>query len=497
MLMYMHSPTKGGMDMPITLKDVQFSFDELEKPLFEQVNLVLDTQWRLGLVGRNGRGKTTLLKLLMNDYAYSGTISSTTAFRYFPQKLLHPDWPVYTAIDEVMPIEQWKFERECQLLQLEKDIIWQPFEQLSGGEQTKVLLAALFCDEASYILLDEPTNHLDAQGRALLATYLKTKKGYLIVSHDRHFLDEVIDHVLAIERSQLVLYKGNFSTYRQQKAHQDHYELAQNERLKAEIHRLDRTAKEKAQWAASKEASSHDAQVRADAARMMKRSKAIEKRVAAQVTEKTKLLHNIESVSDLTMNCLVRHRNPVLRVKNLTLSYGDVSLFQPISFELYQGEQLAITGANGSGKTALLAYLFTKKSDGEVTGEVLISPQLTMSMVKQQYEYAGTLKAFAAEQKIDYTHFLTNLRGLGMERDVFNVPIERMSAGQKKKVAFAKSLGQPAELYLWDEPLNYLDIWNQQQIEKMLRHYKPTLLFVEHDPQFIDSVATKIVELKR
>lgn len=482
--------------MPIEMKNMSFGFDELEQPLFQQVNLNIDTRWRLGLVGRNGRGKTTLLNLLMNKYTYSGEIFSTVEFVYFPQRIHNKEMLTYYAIDEIMPVELWKLERECHLLQLDKSILWQPFEQLSGGEQTKVLLAALFCEESRFPLLDEPTNHLDSQARNIVATYLKKKKGYIVVSHDRTFLDEVIDHVLAIEKSQLTIYKGNFSTYMGQKDKQDQYELAQNKSIKSEIDRLKSTAKEKADWAVKKERAGNDAFARAQAARMMKRSKAIETRMNAQIEEKTKLLHNIETVNALTINCLSSHRNPVLRVKNFTLSYGDKPLFQPISFEVYQGEQVALIGPNGSGKSSILNYLLTKKLDGIVEGEISIPQGLTTSNIRQKHDdNAGSLKEFAANYEIDYTLFLNNLRILGMERDGFNVPIEYMSNGQKKKVEFAKSLGLLTELYIWDEPLNYLDVFNHQQIEAMIELFKPTLLFVEHNQTFLSKIASKTVEI--
>ena len=133
--------------MPIEINNLNFGFDTLDQPIFKHVNLNIDTKWRLGLIGRNGRGKTTLLNLLMEKYPYTGEIFCDVDFVYFPQNIVNKGQLTYYAIEEVMSVELWKLERECQLLQLDKEILWQPFEQLSGGEQTKVLLAALFCEE--------------------------------------------------------------------------------------------------------------------------------------------------------------------------------------------------------------------------------------------------------------------------------------------------------------------------------------------------------------
>lgn len=487
----------GDLIMPIEIKNLSFGFDALDQPIFQKVNLNIDTKWRLGLIGRNGRGKTTLLNLLMKNYAYVGEIICDVDFVYFPQHIPSKENLTYYAIDEIVPVELWKLERECQLLSLDKDILWQPFEQLSGGEQTKVLLAALFCEESRYPLLDEPTNHLDIEARKIVSEYLKKKKGYIVVSHDRNFVDEVVDHVLVIEKSQLTIFKGHFSIYEQQKELRDKYEVAQNKSIKEEIDRLKKTSREKADWAIHKEnTSGNDAFANAQAARMMKRSKAIEKRTITKIEEKTKLLKNIETISNLTLNCIFSHRNPVLRVQNFTLSYGEKQLFHPITFDIYQGEQVGLVGPNGSGKTSILNYLIQQQSAGIISGEMIIPQGLSKSIIRQNHDdNTGLLKDLAHENNIDYTLFLNNLRILGVERDLFNVPVEYMSNGQKKKVEFAKSLGLSAEFYIWDEPLNYLDVFNQTQIETMILENKPTLLFVEHDQTFLSNIASKTVEV--
>ncbi|WP_438717083.1 ribosomal protection-like ABC-F family protein [Enterococcus sp. AZ109] len=495
----------------ISINHLSFGYDQLGTNLFEDVQLIIDDQWKLGLVGRNGRGKTTLLKLLQNQLPFQGVIQHEMDFVYFPFEVSDPTQLTYYAIQEYGDQEAWQLERELNLMSCDPEVLWRPFDTLSGGEQTKVLLACLFTDEGRFPLIDEPTNHLDLLGRQQVAKYLrKKKKGYMVVSHDRDFLDATVDHILAIEKSQLVLYQGNFSTYEEQKARQDAFEEAQNIKLKKEIQRLQKTAREKAAWSASRETDKLnkskgfiDTEYRrvspgaigADAARMMKRSKAILQRVEGQISEKEQLLKNVETIDGLTMCWEQSHHCRVLQVDNLSLSYGERRLFEDVTFELNKGECLTITGKNGSGKSALIQSLLGTFT-GESSGTIFLPKGLKISCVRQRYEdNQGMLKEFALQEGLNYPVFLSNLHKLGMERNVFNNRIENMSMGQRKKVELAKSLSQPANLYFWDEPLNYLDVFNQQQIIRLVQQVCPTMLVIEHDQHFVKEIGSKKLSL--
>lgn len=498
----------------IKIHDLTFGFDNQGTLLFDHSNVVIDTSWKLGLIGRNGRGKTTLLNLLQNKFSYEGQITHQMTFTYFPQKLVDKNQITFYALNEVATFEQWQLERELNLLGVDPLVLWRPFASLSGGEQTKVLLALLFVDEANFPLIDEPTNHLDVLGRKQVAQYLKKKKqGFIVVSHDRHFIDEVVDHILSLEKSQLVLYQGNFSIYEEQKQLRDQYELEQNTKIKKEIGRLQQTAAEKAEWARSREGDKtkkskgfidtesrrvNKGAVGADAARTMKRAKAIVNRLEEQMSQKAELLKDIETVNTLKLNFVPSHHKLLLQVEDLTLQYPDSSaLFKPITFELHQGDRLAIMGANGAGKSSLIHYL-QNTFEGSVKGKVNRPQRLTISYVRQNYEdNRGSLVEFAESHHLNYEDLLNNLRKLGVEREVFFNKIEDMSMGQRKRVELAKSLATPAELFIWDEPLNYLDVFNQEQLEEVIQSVQPTMLIVEHDETFLKNVATKFLELKK
>lgn len=490
----------------ITLHHLSFGYDG-QAPLFTDVNLNLDAAWHLALVGRNGRGKTTLLRLLQHQLPFTGTISAP-ATHYFPQPIPDPDQLTLYAMQAVSPAEQWELERELNLLHVDPDVLWRPYATLSGGEQTKVRLALLFVDADQFALIDEPTNHLDAASREQVAAYLQKKTGFIVVSHDRHFLDAVSDHTLAINKQTISLTQGNYSTYAAAKAQQDAFEQAENARLKTDIARLQATAREKQRWSTAREGDKHGNRhvpgsgavadkgfVGARAARVMQKAKNLEHRMDAQLATKQTLLKDIEDIPSLTINTTPDHHRVYWHVTDLQLAY-DRPLFAPVSFDLEAGERIALVGPNGSGKSSLLAALFGEFS-GSQTGEIHRPASVTWSRVRQAYaDNQGSLQAFAAARHLPYQDLLNNLKKLGLERASFTTPITAMSQGQQKKVEVAASLVTPANVLVWDEPTNYLDIDNQTQLIQAIQANQPTMLFVEHDQAFIDQVATKIIRLR-
>ena len=197
----------------IKVNNLSFHYDNALDYIFEDVSFFIDTNWKLGFIGRNGKGKTTFLNLLLGKYEYNGTITSDVTFDYFPFEVNNKELTSYEiAKYYCVDYEQWKFEKETSFLDINNIILDKPFRTLSKGEQTKILLAILFIKNNNFLLIDEPTNHLDIDARRIVAKYLKSKKGFILVSHDRAFLDECIDHVLSINRTNIKIEKGNFSS---------------------------------------------------------------------------------------------------------------------------------------------------------------------------------------------------------------------------------------------------------------------------------------------
>ena len=195
----------------INVSNLTFAYDGSYDYIFENVSFQIDTDWKLGFTSRNGRGKTTFLQLLLGKHEYSGVIAASVKFEYFPFALSNTADKTLAVVESIHPgCLHWQLLRELSLLQVCEDVLYRPFATLSPGEQTKVLLAALFLKENSFLLIDEPTNHLDLHARKIVSNYLNTKHGYILVSHDRGFLDDCIDHILSINKANIEIQKGNF-----------------------------------------------------------------------------------------------------------------------------------------------------------------------------------------------------------------------------------------------------------------------------------------------
>ena len=485
----------------IQVSNLTFAYEGSYDPIFENVSFQIDTNWRLGFTGRNGRGKTTFLNLLLGRFPYQGSISASVSFSYFPYEIPDKTQLAIDIVEEIYPDYQyWQLAREINLLQLEEEALYRPFGTLSNGEQTKLMLAVLFLKENNFLLIDEPTNHLDIQGRELVSRYLKSKKGFILVSHDRAFLDGCVDHILSINKANIEVCRGNFSTWYENKQRQDAFELSENEKLKREIRRLEGTAREKAAWSDRAEATKignhvfDRGYVGHKAEKMMVRSKAIEKRQNAAIEEKSKLLKNIERSDMLKIFQTPFHTKRLASLVDVSVCYGETPVCNGITFDIQQGDRIVLQGANGSGKSSIIKLICREKIP--YAGEVRIGTGLTISYVPQDASHLrGRLSDFARDSGIDESLFLAMLAKLDVSKAQMEKDMSALSAGQKKKVLLARSICQPNHLHIWDEPMNYIDVISRMQIEELLLTFQPTILFVEHDKTFCDRIATKVVQL--
>ncbi len=513
----------------INVSDLTFCYEGSYDNIFEHVTFNIDTDWKLGFIGRNGKGKTTFLKLLLGEYEYQGGIHSSACFDYFPYQVdeafiqkntidvlekLHPDY------------ELWKVCMEMDQLQVDAEVLYRPYATLSHGERTKVMLALLFSRDNYFLLIDEPTNHLDMPTRKLVRDYLGTKKGFILVSHDRWLLDECIDHVLVLNRSSITVAKGNFSTWWENKERQDNFEKKENEKLKQEIRKLQDSARASAAWADKAErdkigfdpVKEHDrfldtrAYMGEKSRRMQQRRKNLERRQQKDIEEKSNLLKNLEEPKDLKLQPLAFHKDTYVWFKEYGLSYGDHQVIQDLTMEIKKGDRLILQGDNGCGKSSIIKAILSAPGVRVVgippkqlqlvtsglteKGTKDVPSGLIISYVNQDSSFlTGSLDAYIESLGVSNSMFKTILRQLDFERVQFEKNMEEYSEGQKKKVLLAGSLLQEAHLYIWDEPLNYIDVFSRMQIENLILSYQPTMLLVEHDEYFDNKIATSLKKL--
>lgn len=483
----------------IKVQDLTFAYPGSYDNVFENVNFQIDSNWKLGLIGRNGKGKTTLLKLLMGEYEYAGKILHSVEFDYFPYPIHDKSLLTQSVFEQICPAcEEWEMQRELSLLAVSPDVIYRPFATLSNGEQTKILLAALFLNKDRFLLIDEPTNHLDAGAKASVAKYLRRKKGFILVSHDRAFLDACVDHILSINKADIEVQSGNFSSFYENFKRVQESETVKNEKLQKDIKRLRRAGEQAAAWSErvekSKTGAADKGYVGHKAAKMMKRSKNIETRQKRALEEKQKLLRNAENQESLKILPLQYRSDKIAEFSDVCIYRNGKTVCGPVSFTVNKGDRIALCGKNGSGKSSLLKLLAgqTVAHSGKITtgSGVIISyvPQDASGM-------QGNLCDFAKKSGIEESLLKTTLSKLGLNKIQFEKDMQDLSDGQKKKVLLAKSLCERAHLYIWDEPLNFIDIYSRIQLEELINCASPTIIFAEHDETFRNAIGARTIEL--
>ena len=499
----------------ISVNNLTFCYEGSFDNIFEDISFSIDTDWKLGFIGRNGKGKTTFLNLLLGKYEYAGSISTPTVFDYFPYQVTEQQMrlPAAEFMEELKAdCEQWRVI--CELAGLEEDaeILYRPFCTLSHGERTKVLLAILFSGENDFLLIDEPTNHLDKEARECVKKYLASKKGFILVSHDRDLLDACTDHCLVLNRGSIGVQAGNFSIWWENKKRKDQFALAENEKHRKEIQKLKVSAARISQWADKSEGTKigydpvkeHDrskstrAYIGAKTKKMQSRVKQMDKRMHREIEEKEGLLQDLETPVDLKLVQLFHYKNTLVNVKEYGLRYGDgtAPVFEGLSSLIKMILQKAGYGSGGMQSPAAGIGIGEMGMNVIETGTCETVSNLIISYVGQDASnLKGDMESYCSQRGLDKSLFFAILRQLDFERVQFLKNMEEYSEGQKKKVLLATSLLTPAHLYIWDEPLNYIDVFSRMQIEKLLLTYQPTMLFVEHDVKFCEKIATKRIEL--
>lgn len=520
----------------IIFRHVGFHYEAPYAEVFQDLDLLIDTGWRAGLVGRNGRGKTTLLALIHGDLAPStGSLTVPVSTVRYPLRPAAPAETVFHVIkDAVAPFRTWEahmnllvevatesamveygevqarysdlggYEIDARIMAelprmaLSEHLPERPFDSLSGGEQTRALIAALFLQRDCYPLIDEPTDHLDMAGREIVARYLAEKPGFLLVSHDRWLLDQCVDHIVSINKTDVRAMHGNYSVWKQQMDREEDFERRRKLNLQREIKSLDRAARDRRQGALKREsdktAHTDKGYIGHRARKQMKRALAIERRAERALEERRQLLQNEEKERRLKISSREQRAHALVTVNDISLQVADEVLFEHVSFTLERGDRVAIVGPNGSGKTSLLRAIMGEIEPRE--GIIRRPAHLAFACAYQNPRWdAGLLREHLRLEGVDETRFRQILGVLGVEGEVFERDLATMSQGQRKKVDLARSLIADADFLLWDEPMNYMDVTSREQVEQAVLEFEPTLVFVEHDHYFVERVATQRVEI--
>ena len=416
----------------IQVTDLTFGYDGNFDNVFENLSFSIDTDWKLGFIGRNGKGKTTFANLLLKKYEYSGFIvAPNISFQYFPFQVAETDYiksatKLFTFWKN--ETEEWRVICEVNKLAVNVEVLYRPFGTLSPGEQVKVMLAVLFSGENEFLIIDEPTNHLDVQARQIVKCYLMSKKGFMLISHDRDFMDDIIDHVLVLNRKNIEVQSGNFSSWWENKASKDAFSERENDKHIREIGALKRAAEKSARWAEKNEKTKigfdpvreHDrcistrSFIGAKTKKLQSRVKSYEVRIAHEIKEKEGLLADIESPVELKLMPQRYSKDIFISARDYSFQYEDsnIPLIAHFNFTLRQGERVFLYGENGCGKSTFIKQILVAARDNSkvetpvqeqtshyvTSGELSVGSGLKISYISQNTDFLrGTLKTFCRE----------------------------------------------------------------------------------------------------
>ena len=498
---------------------------EVGTKILDGLTFQVDSGERVGLLGPNGCGKTTLLRILTGVMDYDegevviapgkrlGLISQIpiypagytvedvldTAFAalhdmeremtQLAEQMGNGDAPAVMArYDKLTAAFQagggyetdTNKNKVCNGLSISPEMRRQPFDKLSGGEKTRVNLGRLILEDTDILLLDEPTNHLDLRATEWLEEYLEKFKGtVLTVSHDRYFLDKVVDRVIEIQGGKAEFYSGNYSFYAVEKERRYEEKRKQYEKEQAKIGQLEKAAEQLRIWAYS----GND--------KIFKRAQSMEKRIERmRVTDRPKKERKME----VRFGEREFRGDEVLSIKNLEKSFGDRTLFSDVNLEVEGGERIALLGDNGTGKSTLIKILMGEEEPSG--GKLRRGPTVKVGYLPQIIHFSHPERNLVDTMIYDLDctaqtarNRLASFKFRG--EDVFK-PVSALSGGEQSRLRLCMLMDSKINLLILDEPTNHLDIQSREWIEEAVEEYEGNLLFVSHDRYFIERFATRI-----
>ena len=516
--------------MILSVSNIHKSFNEV--PVLRNVSFHIEDNEKAAIVGINGAGKTTLLRIIMGELSADEglvTFAKDKTVGYLSQhEAVSGENTIYQELlsvkQEILDMEQQMHTIELQMktasgglldklmnsyaslthayesangyaykselvgvlkgLGFSEDEFNKSVSTLSGGQKTRVALGKLLLLKPNLIILDEPTNHLDLQSIAWLETYLLNYKGaVIIVSHDRYFLDRIANKVIELDNTAATVFSGNYSSY-----------AAGKERLRAAAYN--------AYMKQQQEIKHQEAVI--EKLRSFNREKSIKRAESREkMLQKIEVLEKpaqVRADMHLTLEPKFQSGNDVLQVDGLSKSFGQLFLFDRLSFELKKGEHVAIIGDNGTGKTTILKIINELLAPD--CGTVRLGANVAVGYYDQEHHVLHPEKTLFQEISDDYPNLNnTEIRNtlaafLFTGEDVFKT-ISTLSGGERGRLSLAKLMLSEANFLILDEPTNHLDIMSKEILEDALSAYTGTVLYVSHDRYFINRTAHRILDLNR
>ncbi len=502
--------------------------------VLENVNFTVNECDKVGIIGVNGTGKTTLFKIISGIYGYdSGDIytSKDCEIGYLEQNTnFHSE---NTILEEVLEVFKYVIDMEKYLRDLEHKIseessninsialeklmneysnkleefsdmngygykseakgvlkglgfsdedMNKPISILSGGEKTRVLLGKLLLKKPTLLLLDEPTNHLDSEAIEWLEIFLKQYKGTIIlISHDRYFLDQVVNRIFEIHNKKLKTYKGNYSDFIKASAIEKELELKKFEDQQKDLKKQEESIERLKAFGREKH---------------LKRARSKEKALAKiDVLDKPEAYRKKARIE---FNPSVTSGNDVLQLRDISMGYGERILFKDLNLDIYRGEKVALIGANGIGKSTLFKIIMNEIAP--LSGNIKFGTNVNVSYFHQEQKTLTLDNTIIDEIWEDNKHLTqTDLRSmlgafLFEGEEVFK-KISTLSGGERARVAILKLILSNANLLLLDEPTNHLDIDSKEVLEEALSGYTGTIFTISHDRYFLNTVVDKVLVL--
>lgn len=512
--------------MLIQLNNVTKNF--VVNEIFSNVKMEINDKDRVAIVGRNGAGKSTLLKIISGELSFDSgerTISKNTTIGYLSQEfIVREDLSIYeemiTCFDEIISLEadleklsyeltpeniendpglldrfdrlqnevlthkdyhyKSKIESVLYGLDFTKDVFDKKISTFSGGEKTRLSMAKLLLSEPDLLILDEPTNHLDMENVAWLENYLSSYNGAIvIVSHDRYFLDKVVNVVYNLEFGKLKKYVGNYSKFLKQYEEDYEKQLKEFTSQQKDIKRLEEFVQKNI--------------ARASTSKMAKsRQKVLDKMELIDNPKKDDKAANIE------FNIKEQSGRDVLMIDNLKVGYDGKQVGNAYNFSVYKGDRIAIVGRNGIGKSTLIKTIAKKQN--AISGSVHYGSKVSLGYYDQKQAEFESSKTILNELWDEYplmkeAEVRTVLGRFLFRGDSVLKIVRDLSGGEKARLQLAKLMLEKNNLLVLDEPTNHLDITSKQVLEDALENYEGTIVFVSHDRYFINKIANKVLDI--